>query len=155
MNINLGTLNSVDKLDIKGTISYDETYLSSSQIKKLDDVKYEGFIYQNEMDEYICKLNVKGKMYLLDSITSELVPLDFDFNIDDEITENLIKEQNMLDIMELLWQNIVLEVPIRYTLSDADNLKGENWKVVNESNEEEELDPRMQKLNDYFNEGGE
>jgi uncharacterized metal-binding protein YceD (DUF177 family) len=57
--------------------------------------------------------------------------------------------------MEFLWQNIVLEVPIRYTKSDADNLKGDNWQVISDNNNEEEIDPRMQKLYDYFNKGGE
>ena len=60
----------------------------------------------------------------------------------------------MLDIMELLWQNIVLEVPIRYTKSDADNLKGDNWEVLNAEEKQEEIDPRMQKLLDYYK-GGE
>ena len=60
----------------------------------------------------------------------------------------------MLDIMELLWQNIVLEVPIRYTKSDADNLKGDNWKVLSDSSRDQEIDPRMQKLYDYYK-GGE
>lgn len=154
MNINLGMLSNKDKLEISGTVSFDDTYLSESEIQKLDNVKYEGYLFQNDLDEYWCRINVKGQMMIPDSVTTELIALDFDFDIDDEITENLIKEQNMLDIMELLWQNIVLEVPIRYTLSDADNLKGDNWKVIDESYEET-VDPRMQKLNDYFNEGGE
>ena len=36
----------------------------------------------------------------------------------------------MLDIMELLWQNIVLEEPIRYTKSDADNLNNSEEYTV-------------------------
>ena len=54
--------------------------------------------------------------------------------------------------MEFLWQNIILEVPIRYTKSDADNLSGDNWQVIN--GDEEKIDPRMQKLYDYYK-GGE
>ena len=56
--------------------------------------------------------------------------------------------------MELLWQNIVLEVPIRYTQSDADNLKGDNWQVIKEDEETNKIDPRLQKLCEY-NKGGE
>ena len=53
---------------------------------------------------------------------------------DDEITDFIEKNQNALDINEFLWQNIVLEVPIRYTLCDAEKLKGDNWRVLS-SNE--------------------
>jgi len=89
----------------------------------------------------------------LDSVTLEEIPYEFDFIIDDVVDETCINEQNMLDIMELLWENIVLEVPIRYTKSDAEDLKGDNWEVLSD-NKEDKIDPRMQKLYDYYK-GGE
>ena len=126
----------------------------TSDIKKLDGVHAKGYIYQNEIDEYKSNLVINGEMMLLDSVTLEEVPYKFDFVLDDNIDESCINSQNVLDIMELLWENIVLEVPIRYTKSDAENLKGDNWKVLSESLEEEKIDPRMQKLYDYYK-GGE
>ena len=92
-------------------------------------------------------------MMLLDSVTLDEIPYEFDFVLDDIIDERCINEQNVLDIMELLWENIVLEVPIRYTKSDAEDLKGDNWKVLSD-NQEGQIDPRMQKLYDYYK-GGE
>ena len=92
-------------------------------------------------------------MYLPDSVTLDKIPYNLDFDID-EVLDEVQNNQNTLDIMELLWQNIVLEVPIRYTKSDADNLKGDNWQVINEDEVKEEIDPRLQKLTEY-NEGGE
>ena len=91
-------------------------------------------------------------MVILDSVTNEKVDYDFEFEVDDEIEENGVINQNMLDIIELLWQNIVLEVPIRFTKSDAENLSGDNWKVIDGNNKE--IDPRMQKLYE-LNKGGE
>ena len=73
-------------------------------------------------------------MKICDSISLEEIFYPFDFIIDDEITDFIQNDQNNLDIMEFLWQNIVLEVPIRYTLCDAEKLKGDNWRVLS-SNE--------------------
>ena len=155
MNINLNELNYKDKIEINNTFNYPEEYLEKSSIKKLDNVKVEGFIYLNDIDEYIAKLHIYGIMDILDSVTLEEIPYEYDILFDDVIPENNVNNQNLLDIMEFLWQNIVLEVPIRYTKSDADNLKGDNWQVISDNNNEEEIDPRMQKLYDYFNKGGE
>ena len=113
----------------------------------------DGYIRINAADEYETNIDVNGSMELLDSITLEPISYDFSFNINDNLDDYLEKDKNLLDIKEFLWQNIVLEVPIRYTKSDAQNLKGENWEVINES-KEEEIDPRMAKLNDLFK-GGE
>ncbi len=155
MQINLGTLNYKDKIEVNEIIDYPKEYLANSEIKQLNGVEVNGFLYQNEVDEYMASLDVKGKMVLTDAVTLENVDYDFSFTIDDVIPENCINTQNMLDIMELLWQNIVLEMPIRYTKSDADNLKGDNWQVITNNDKEDEIDPRMQKLYDYYNKGGE
>ena len=122
--INLSTLNYKDKIDINEIIDYPTDYIEKSGIKKLTGVNVNGHIYQNDLDEYMAYLNVDGQMYLSDAVTLEDIPYDFSFVIDDAIPQKCINEQNMLDITEFLWQNIVLEMPIRYTKSDADNLKG-------------------------------
>ena len=115
MKLDLSALNYKDRIDISGKVSYDAKFLENSPIKKLDDVKYSGFITRNDIDEYFINIHIYGTMVLLDSVSIE-------------------KNQNALDINEFLWQNIVLEVPIRYTLCDAEKLKGDNWCVLS-SNE--------------------
>lgn len=154
MKINLNELSYKDKIEIDEVISYDADYLKDSPIQKLENVKLQGFLYQNNIDEYKCNLQASGTMILLDSVTLEEIPYDFNLIIDENLDEVIEKNQNMLDIIELLWQNIVLEVPIRYTQSDAENMKGNNWEVLNENSKEETIDPRMQKLYDYYK-GGE
>ena len=155
MNINLSELSYKDRIEINTDFNFSSEYLGSTNIKKLDNVHAEGYIYQNDIDEYKCNISVNGKMMIADSITLELLPYEFSFVLEDNVDERCINNQNVLDIMELLWENIVLEVPIRYTKSDADNLKGDNWKVLSDDFEEKEIDPRMQKLYDYYNKGGE
>ncbi len=153
MIINLNELSYKDRIDIDNDFSYSKEELVNSSIQKLDIVNANGYIYLDAADEYKCNINVSGTMILLDSVTLDEISYDFSFNIDDELDDYIQKDKNLLDIKEFLWQNIVLEVPIRYTKSDADNLKGDHWKVINES-EEKEIDPRLEKLNELFK-GGE
>lgn len=134
MKIDLSALNYKDKIDINGNISFDEKYLEKSPIKKLESVSYEGYISRNSLDEYFINVHICGIMKLLDSVSLEEVDYPYDIDVDDEITDFIEKKQNSLDISEFLWQNIILEVPIRYTLCDAEKLKGDNWCVLS-SNE--------------------
>ena len=153
--IDLSVLNVKDKIEIDEYYSFDTSYFEDTVIKKLDNVHAEGYFYLNASEEYAANIDISGVMILPDSVTMEDINYEFSCNIDDVIDNSCIKNQNMLDIMEFLWQNIVLEVPIRYTKSDADNLKGENWSVINNNEDTNEIDPRMQKLYDYYNKGGE
>ena len=134
MKLDLSALNYKDRIDISGKVSYDAKFLENSPIKKLYDVNYSGFITRNDIDEYFINIHIYGTMVLLDSVSLEELDYPYDINIDDEITDFIEKNQNALDINEFLWQNIVLEVPIRYTLCDAEKLKGDNWRVLS-SNE--------------------
>lgn len=151
MKIDLSVLNYKDKIEIYESFSYEEEYLKLSNIIKLDDVKLVGYIYQNNIDEYICKLHVKGVMILPDSITLEPLEKPFEMNLDEVVNDIVENKQNTLDLKEYLWENIVLEVPIRFTKSDAKNLKGDNWQIIDK---ESYIDPRLEKLNELYK-GGE
>ncbi len=151
MKIDLSVLNYKDKIEIDESFSYEEEYLKLSNIIKLDDVKLVGYIYQNNIDEYICKLHVKGVMILPDSITLEPLEKPFEMNLDEVVNDIVENKQNTLDLKEYLWENIVLEVPIRFTKSDAKNLKGDNWQIIDK---ESYIDPRLEKLNELYK-GGE
>ena len=91
----------------------------------------------------------------------EKVPYKFTIKLDDsleEITENSFDyDKNMqktLDLKQILWQNIVLEVPISYTVCKDANLKGVGWEFksanVKSKEEKEEIDPRLKKLEDLL-----
>ena len=119
MEIDLNKLNYQDKISIDEVISYDKDYLSNSGILKLDDVKAVGSIYVDYEKNNVINLSVSGQMFILDAITAEEVPYDFQV----EIEEILEKSQKTLDLIEFLWHYIVLEIPIRYTTSNTDELK--------------------------------
>ena len=45
----------------------------------------------------------------------------------------LTNSQNTLDILAVLWENIVLEVPLRFTkVRDLSKFHGDGWKLVSE-----------------------
>ncbi len=137
MEINLTVLYNRSEILIDDDIAYED--LASNLIKKLDPVHIKGYVKYNLSEEIELNLEVKGKMFLTDSITLDLIPYEFKFTIAETFTENdenFVKitknNQNILDIKEILWENIVLEVPISYTQASGKKLKGDGWELNGE-----------------------
>ena len=52
---------------------------------------------------------------------------------DDIIDENCKKRENILDIFQFLWENIVLEVPLQFTkVDDLSKFHGDGWRLIDE-----------------------
>lgn len=142
-------------------ISFDEEYLRVSEIKKLDNVHVSGRIYYSLTKEVIFAGNVNGNMTLVDGYSGDLI--DYPFNIDlDEILANFSNEdekmgkkpQNSLDLKEVLWENIVLEVPIVVSKDNkVKTKKGEFWEVRDENSKKD--DPRLECFRTLLDEGKE
>ncbi len=154
VNLNLLPFNLDEKIKIPSD------FYKNTSIKDLSEVKVKGIIKYNLSDEIEIILDVNGEMILNDAITNDPIKYPFSIKIDEILDENdannekyFEKSQNILDIIEFLWENIVLEVPIRVTSSTGVNLKGEGWEL-NSKNEDDGLDPRFEKLNELFK-GGE
>ena len=135
MFINLDELNSniKEEIEFSNNIVFSVEDIEKTEIKKLEKVKVEGKIYKDSSDEFILEARLTGDMYLEDSISLEDVIYSFSINIEENIEENLEKDENTIDIIPILWQNIVLEVPLRYTnVDDYSNYSGDGWKLVSE-----------------------
>ena len=155
MNINLNELYKYSFINIDEDIELlpKENDLG---IKKLQNLHLKGRISYNELEELEINLRLQGTMYLIDAMTLEEIPYDFNADIEDTIAENEInlekyidKSQNRLDIQEILWENIVLEVPIRVKKDDSlISLEGEGWQLNKE--DKEEIDPRLAKLTELL-----
>lgn len=125
-------------------ITLGEEYYKLSKITKMDPVHVEGKIDYDLTDEVRIDLRVSGTMYLVDSLTLKEVKYPFNFKIDellmDLVAENekyYEKSKNTLDIIEFLWENIVLEVPISYTEEKDFTLEGEGWALNKKELDEE------------------
>ena len=126
----------VERLDISGKYNIPEEYITDERIKKIDEVIVDGYIkLQLEEDEEVIyvECNINTIVTLEDSIS--LKPIEYEINIkyDDYLDENYKNNENKLDIFALLWENIELEIPIKYTEEkDLTKFSGENWKLISE-----------------------
>ena len=59
---------------------------------------------------------------------------------------------NSIDIMPIIWQNIVVEIPIKVVSPNLDDVKleGDGWKLLKEEELNDEVDPRLEKLKDLL-----
>ena len=144
MIIDLNDLFRKDQIIIDEEITYDNTYLENTDILELSKVKVLGSIFIDYENNRVIKVNVKGTMYLMDAITTKKVPYDFEIEIE-EILENSLKT---LDLNEFLWHYIVLEIPIRYTTSDIEELKNTYKDIYSEDDIRNENNP----FKDFFKE---
>lgn len=142
-------------------ISFDEEYLRVSEIKKLDNVHVNGRIYYSLTKEVIFAGNVNGNMTLVDGYSGDLIDYPFNINLD-EILANFSDEdekmgkkpKNSLDLKEVLWENIVLEVPIVVSKDNkVKTKKGEFWEVRDENSKKD--DPRLECFRTLLDEGKE
>ncbi len=134
MEINLAKLYNMNRLDLDTEVKLEN--IDSKLIKRLENVKIKGYLKYTLSEEIEINLHVTGTMYLDDAITLEEITHDFAFDINEiynENDENFAKltknNQNTLDINEILWQNIVLEVPISKTLNSGLKMQGKGWEL--------------------------
>lgn len=159
MNIDITRLKSgIDsQVEIDMLYSFDKEMLEKTDIISLDNISVKGYITSNSIDDYDLDVNVDGIMVLPSSLTLE--PTDYKFsikiegNIDEllkEINETLKKNQNTIDILPIIWENILMEIPIRVVGDKNQNLRmeGDGWKLITE--EEKKLNPELQKLKDLL-----
>ena len=74
-------------------------------------MKVVGKITRQTDDIDYVDLDVSGVMILQDSISLEDIEYPFSLKIEGDLKEFITNLENSLDIIELLWENIVLEIP--------------------------------------------
>jgi uncharacterized metal-binding protein YceD (DUF177 family) len=127
---------TVDELSFDGEYVIPQEMITDSRIISLDKVIITNSKIKKQ-EEYEITLDISGRMKINDSITLEEVWYPFNIQIEEKLDDFVEKDKKALDLLEFLWQNIVLEVPLRYTLvSDYKEYCGDGWKLVSE----EELD---------------
>ena len=121
-------------LEINKKINIPIDYYKDTEIVKLEPIAIKGYAKYVDEEEIILYLESTGVMVIPDSITLDNVNYKFSFKIEENVYEKIEKNQFRLDIIELLWENIVLEIPIRYSEVDSyDGLSGDGWKVISEN----------------------
>lgn len=138
-------------------VMFEREYYEKMDIVDILPVKVDYEITKDINQDYYLNLVTAGKMLLNDAITLDIVEYPFSFEINAKIDESdeqtglfIEKFKNSLDIMSILWENIVLEVPISYSVSNGSNEEHEGWELIRE--EKKEIDPRLAPLLELFNE---
>ena len=150
MEINLLPLDQNKSIDIDTTCNFNN--FEGTDIQKMTEVKVTGTITKDVADDYFISLEIKGTMTLPDSLTLDPVEYPFDINVEEnleEVAENFKKSDKAIDILPIIWENILMEIPIRVTGKDSKALKteGEGWSFVEDS---PSTNNSLAKLKDLF-----
>lgn len=131
MKIDLRKLYSLASVDVDGVITFPEERLKSAGIIRLEDVSVHGKAIINYEDEIELDLDLSGKMYLPCAISLEDVEVPFATKIEEIIGENNINNNFYLDLSDILWENIVLEIPIKVVKEGVhlETSGGKGWSV--------------------------
>lgn len=122
--------NQIKEIEINECVEIAEDYWKNTSIISLKPVTLFGKITKNFQDQLILQLSLKGVMILKDSRSLDDVSYEYSSEINETIDENSQIKQNMLDIEPILWENIILEVPIRIVSNENPmNISGEGWEV--------------------------
>lgn len=143
MIIDLTKLNSnieeYTLIDLNYSFSKEE--LKNTNILELNNIKVQGQISKNSLNDYYLDLDISGIMVLPCAVTLKPVEHEFNIKISDnlseiltEIDKNIKKVENSLDIFPIVWENILMEEPMRVVCSDVSDvpLEGNGWKFIKE-----------------------
>ena len=153
MQIDLKELFNKQILNVEGQVNFNLDDFHHSEIVDLQKVYLEGQCLLDLDEQVRLTGKIQGIMILKDSYTLELV--DYPFNIDIEENIKISKNnKNILDITEVLWQNIVLEVPISFSKNKKlEKSKGNGWELKDKNTKK--IDSRLAKLTELLEEGKE
>lgn len=133
--------NAKEEILINIEIDYDKIKLKNTSIKNLKNTIFNGKIIKLYNDEFQITGNIKGIMILPDDITLEDTEYNFDTYIEEKFKENDLNcendlkiIQNKLDISNFLWQNILVEIPMKVTNPKNENvtIEGDGWRLITE-----------------------
>ena len=153
MIIDITTLENegISRIDIDGKVNIPEELYINTDIVSLKNVRFDGYLESIE-GEITLKGIINGTMKINDAISLELLDYDFSTEIDEEIENFQKNSTNTLDITDVLWQNILLEVPLKLTTVESfDEYHGDGWKLVSEDSIENTNNP-FKELKDMLGE---
>lgn len=133
MNIKELLDGSINSIDIDEEFTIPKEIYANTEIIDLEEVKVKGNLTYPSDDNLFLDIECSGAMKLNDSVSLEPVLYPFSFKISENVSELLENDQFTLDIINILWENIVLEIPIRYSeVTNYDEYKGDGWRVISE-----------------------
>ena len=141
--------NQKKEIEIDEDVYFSKEDLKSTEIMDLKDVKVQGKIYKDGLDNLILNLIVDGIMIVPCSRTLKPTEYHFETEIEENISENeenTKKIQKTIDILPIIWENILMEIPIRIINPDAEeeNFKGDGWELIISDNVGQNADAKLE-----------
>ena len=130
-----------NELIFNEVITLDNELYKDTDIRELSPLDVSINIQRITDSAYNMDLYIKGEMTLPCSVTLKDVKYPFEVktevkvsNIDENDEEYVKIIQNNIDIIPIIWQNIVLEIPLRVVSEDVSDspIEGEGWKLIRE-----------------------
>ena len=150
--------NNIDKnIIIDKQINFEKKLLENTDLIDIKNVHVTGELTKDSMNDIIIYLKITGTFILPCAITLEPVDYKFETEIDDKL-ENILEEtknnkkiENTIDILPIIWENILMEIPMKVVSPNAkpEKLKGEGWQFVTEK-EINNVNPELEKLKDLL-----
>lgn len=149
MELDLNELIQKEQIIIDSEVNFPKEDLTKAGILEMKNLKVKGTLDKNMH----LALNVEGIMVLPCSLTLE--PTDYPFTVEieenlEELLENSKKTQKTIDILPIIWENILMEIPIKVINPNAKNMKtkGEGWELITDG--EEKANNSLAKLKDLL-----
>lgn len=132
MKIDLRKLYALNKLSIDEEVIIPEEYYKNAGVRSLSKVKVNGDVTVNYEENIELHLNVSGEFIIPCAVTLDDVIVPFNTLIEEEIDQNKLNDEFFLDLLDVLWENIVLEIPVRVVKEGvkSEDLHGEGWELV-------------------------
>ena len=134
MEFDLNSLNTKQKIIIDTKVTFPKEDLEKAGILDMDEVSVKGEITNNR-EENILNLTIKGKMILPCNLTLEPVDYPFSIEIEENLNEIIENKKKTIDILPIIWENILMEIPMRVISPKSKNMKtkGEGWELITDS----------------------
>ena len=136
MKFDLNSLNTKDKIIIDSKVTFPKEDLEKAKILDMDEVSVQGEI-RNNQEESVLNITVKGKMILPCNLTLEPVDYPFSLEIEENLNETIKNSQKTIDILPIIWENILMEIPMKVISPKAKDMKtkGDGWELITDSKE--------------------
>lgn len=123
--------NQKDEIIINEEVNIEKEKLIDTEIEELKDIYVSGRIYKDSLDDITLELKITGTMIIPCSRTLKPTKYDFETEFEENI-EKTKKMQKSIDILPIIWENILMEIPIRIISPEAEDLKveGDGWELI-------------------------
>lgn len=151
MNIDLKEI-PIRNINYDGNVEIPKEYYENTGVLDFKNVHLKFSIVTDSNQDDILDLECNGVMVLEDARSLDAVDYPFFITFHEFLNEEseicgrfLTNSQNTLDILSILWENIVLEIPISFTVSDEVK-KSSEWYRIGGEESNDTVDPRLAPL---------